>query len=217
MTKGKGGHSMQQEFHATGKERKKLVEAISNFTQQKAEYQYTPTYAYKIDKYNVDKHGTLIAPNIPNDLITYLKGLGFKPRPAAIQLNISFNRNQFTETALTNLKQLLWAKGSLIQHALNAPSLSIKEDKETIQLTGFPKVVPEKAFAYQQFINHLVDYAKGRKRVNVQPREYDNERYSFRCFLLRLGFIGKEYKETRRILLERLSGNTAFLHPEEVN
>lgn len=208
---------MQQEFNAIGKERKKLVEAISNFTQQKAEYQYTPTYAYKIGKYTVNKYGTLIAPSISTELMSYLKGLGFKPRSAAIQLNISFNRNQFTETALTNLKQLLWAKGSLIRHALNAPGLSIKEDGDSIQLTGIPKVVPEKVFAYQQFINNLVDYAQARKRVNAQPREYDNERYSFRCFLLRLGFIGKEYKETRRILLERLSGNTAFLHPEEVN
>lgn len=208
---------MKQEFHATGKERKKLVEAISNFTQQKAEYQYTPTYAYKIGEYTVDKHGTLIAPNIPNDLITYLKRQGFTAVEETVKLKTSFSQDQFTETALKNLKQLLWAKGSLIQHALNAPSISIKEDEKSIQLNGFPEAEPEKAAAYQQFINHLVDYAKARKRVNAQPREYNNERYSFRCFLLRLGFIGKEYKETRRILLERLSGNTAFLHPEEVN
>lgn len=61
---------MKQEFHATGKERKKLVEAISNFTQQKAEYQYTPTYAYKIGKYTVNKYGTLIAPSISTELMS---------------------------------------------------------------------------------------------------------------------------------------------------
>ena len=41
-------------------------------------------------------------------------------------------------------------------------------------------------------------------------QETDNEKYAFRCFLLRLGFIGSEYKEARKILLKNLSGNAAF-------
>jgi hypothetical protein len=38
----------------------------------------------------------------------------------------------------------------------------------------------------------------------------ENEKYTFRCFLLRLGFIGEEYKETRKVLLKNLSGSSAF-------
>ena len=38
----------------------------------------------------------------------------------------------------------------------------------------------------------------------------DNEKYTFRCFLLRLGFIGNEYKQSRKILLRNLSGSSAF-------
>ena len=34
--------------------------------------------------------------------------------------------------------------------------------------------------------------------------------YAFRCFLLRLGFIGEEYKAERKILLSKLSGSSAF-------
>ena len=34
--------------------------------------------------------------------------------------------------------------------------------------------------------------------------------YAFRCFLLRLGFIGSEYKAERKILLKNLSGSSAF-------
>ena len=34
--------------------------------------------------------------------------------------------------------------------------------------------------------------------------------YAFRCFLLRLGFIGDEYKAVRKILLANLSGSSAF-------
>jgi len=35
----------------------------------------------------------------------------------------------------------------------------------------------------------------------------ENEKYPFRCFLLKLGFIGNEYKAARKILLARLEGN----------
>ena len=37
-----------------------------------------------------------------------------------------------------------------------------------------------------------------------------NEKYTFRCFLLRLGFIGPEYKDERKILLRNLSGSSAY-------
>ena len=33
---------------------------------------------------------------------------------------------------------------------------------------------------------------------------------SQRCFLLRLGYIGNDYKADRKILLKRLSGSSAF-------
>ena len=41
-------------------------------------------------------------------------------------------------------------------------------------------------------------------------KEVENEKYAFRCFLLRLGFIGDDSKVARRILLQNLSGNSAF-------
>jgi hypothetical protein len=39
---------MEINFNVHGQQRKKLVEQIAEYTQQKAEYQYTPTYAYQI-------------------------------------------------------------------------------------------------------------------------------------------------------------------------
>ena len=47
-------------------------------------------------------------------------------------------------------------------------------------------------------------------RVTAKEKEVDNEKYAFRCFLLRLGFIGEEYKTERKILLKNLSGSSAF-------
>ena len=48
------------------------------------------------------------------------------------------------------------------------------------------------------------------KRISATEKFAENEKYAFRCFLLRLGFIGSEYKEERKILLENLSGSSAF-------
>ena len=43
----------------------------------------------------------------------------------------------------------------------------------------------------------------------------DNMRYSFRVFLLGLGFIGDEFKNYRAHLLKHLTGNIAWRHPED--
>ena len=52
--------------------------------------------------------------------------------------------------------------------------------------------------------------AKNSKRITATDKPTDNEKYAFRCFLLRLGFIGDEYKTARKILLRNLEGNGAF-------
>jgi hypothetical protein len=52
--------------------------------------------------------------------------------------------------------------------------------------------------------------ARNQKRISAKEKEVDNEKYAFRCFLLRLGFIGDEFKTDRKILLRNLSGSTAF-------
>ena len=57
-----------------------------------------------------------------------------------------------------------------------------------------------------------VDFVRQLKKV-VQSgifKPVENEKYAFRCFLLRLGFIGDEFKADRKVLLQNLSGSTAF-------
>lgn len=51
---------------------------------------------------------------------------------------------------------------------------------------------------------------KKQKRINSTENSIENEKYAFRCFLLRLGFIGAEYKDERKILLQNLSGTSDF-------
>ena len=48
------------------------------------------------------------------------------------------------------------------------------------------------------------------KRVTMKEEKMENEKYEFRCFLLRLRFIRDEYKVARKVLLRHLSGNSAW-------
>ena len=63
---------------------------------------------------------------------------------------------------------------------------------------------------YTHLIAALCDMARNQKRITAREKVTDNDKYAFRCFLLRLGFIGAEFKEERKILLRNLSGNSAF-------
>lgn len=63
---------------------------------------------------------------------------------------------------------------------------------------------------YTHLIAALCDMARNQKRITAKEKITDNDKYAFRCFLLRLGFIGAEFKDERKILLRDLSGNSAF-------
>ena len=69
---------------------------------------------------------------------------------------------------------------------------------------------PEEIRAFDRFICPLCEMARNAKRVTAKVHPNDNAKYAMRCFLLRLGFIGEEYKETRKILLRNLAGSSAF-------
>ena len=59
----------------------------------------------------------------------------------------------------------------------------------------------------------IIKLAKRLHRVTVTERATDNPRYTFRCFLLRLGFIGEDYKKVRKYLMKGIPGNGSKRHP----
>ena len=126
-------------------------------------------------------------------------------------LTISLPRENFSAAALDNLDRLLESKGSLIRKAFGIEEAvyTLTDDRLTFAwLTG--DITPEKAKACRDFIGRLCEMAKHQKRVTAKSRAVANEKYAFRCFLLRLGLIGAEYKTTRKILLRNLSGSAAW-------
>lgn len=103
------------------------------------------------------------------------------------------------------------AKGNLIRKALGTEDLTIEVTDTKVSFPWFPGIpTPDEMKAYDTFICKLCEMARNQKRINAKEKEVDNEKYAFRCFLLRLGFIGAEYKAERKILLRNLSGSSAF-------
>ena len=59
-------------------------------------------------------------------------------------------------------------------------------------------------------ISALCEMAKKQKRAITKECSMENEKFTMRLFLIRLGFIGDEYKAARKILLRNLSGNSSW-------
>lgn len=111
------------------------------------------------------------------------------PTGVAIQMPLSI----FTESQLQNLYALVAAKGSLIKKALGVDELPINIVDKKLDFPWFPKYEsPDEVKAYMHLVTALCDMARNQKRITAKEKPVDNDKYAFRCFLLRLGFIGDE-------------------------
>lgn len=218
-------HIMKNEIRFTlkSKQRPKLAQEIGNILGTAPHYERVPSCAYDIAGYRLDKEGVLHIPEgaeeITKDLILQLRERGFQDDAEITEevpvqqdkLTIAIPRESLTDTALENLQKITANKQTLFQRAFRMDSTEIEITDEKINFTWFPYTVDgDDIAAYTQFISRLCDMARDAKRVSSKPTETDNDKYAFRCFLLKLGFIGKEYKTARKILLRNLTGNSAF-------
>ena len=124
---------------------------------------------------------------------------------------VSIPRSVFTETGRKNLDAFLASKGHLIQKAFNIEKATYTLTDETIKFAWFHgKIAEDTVRAYTDFIGKLCEMAQKQKRAVAREKPTENEKYTFRCFLLRLGMIGDAYKMSRKILLQNLTGSSAF-------
>lgn len=221
-------------FNVTKDGRKAMVQAIEKEIGGKAKYLGVPSCAYQIGSFTVGKNGELefgdfddideVAPIIdacveatgvsPAEWDNNEKGAkeaDCEPNKGAesedIGLTVSIPLNK---VAVRNLTSLLDAKGNLIRKALGITDLRIEVEEDKVSFPWFEEVEPDEALAYTKFIAALCEMSVNQKRITAKPKENENEKYAFRCFLLRLGFIGDEYKADRKILLSKLEGSSAF-------
>ena len=210
-------------FTLESKQRPKLAQEIGNILGTVPHYERVPSCAYDIVGYRLDKEGVLHIPEgaeeTAKDLILQLRERGFQDDAEITEevpvqqdkLTIVIPRESLTDTALENLQKIIANRQTLFQRAFRMDSTEIEITDEKINFTWFPYIADsDEIAAYTQFISRLCDMARDAKRVSSKPTETDNDKYAFRCFLLRLGFIGKEYKSARKILLRNLTGNSAF-------
>ncbi len=115
------------------------------------------------------------------------------------------------EAALANLDRIIEGKGNLIRKAIGTDSLAYEVTDSKVLFPWFTlSGDADEVLAYTQLISKLVEQARTAKRVTMKEKKVENEKYAFRCFLLRLDFIGDEYKAARRVLLKNLEGNSAW-------
>jgi len=122
--------------------------------------------------------------------------------------------NDLDEHARHNLDAVIGGKATLFKAAFQTENLDYGETQGKLTFPWFkfssPESMTDETNAYMLFLTKLVTYAKESKRVTVKDKAVENPRYAFRCFLLRLGFIGQKYKVARKILLKNLSGNSSW-------
>ena len=218
---------MEIKFDVKGDSRKDMVKVISDTLWIKAEYQYTPTYNYVIGDYTVTKDGTLIFPDEvnPDEVLKALAANAFYPvdedkaddkkaqgEPAGLTIEIPADKVN-TE----NLQKLLDAKGWLFRKALGIESLAFEVTGDKVSFPWFSHTAPDLTTAYTQFVSAICRMSVEQKRITSREKSVTNEKYAFRCFLLRLGFIGDEYKQSRKLLLANLDGSSAFKAVKQQN
>lgn len=219
-------HIMRNEIRFTleSKQRPKLAQEIGKILGTAPHYERVPSCAYDIAGYRLDKEGVLHIPEgaeskMVEYLIRQLRENGFQDDAEVIEdvavqqdkLTIAVPREIYTDTALENLQKIIENKQTLLQRAFQTDSTEVEITEQKINFAWFLYTEDgDEIAAYTQFISRLCDMAKDAKRVSSKPTETDNDKYAFRCFLLRLGFIGNEYKTARKILLRNLTGNSAF-------
>lgn len=224
---------MEIRYNVTGAKRKELVKVIADATGARAEYKFMPTCNYEIDYFTVTKDGTLLFDDRADSeeveqVLETIAAAGFEceahdgeklpteeeskaidtaPQGEPVGLTVEF---PLDKVAVGNLTKLLDAKGNLIRKALGITDLHIEVLDDRVAFPWFAQVDADSSAAYTHFISALCEMSRNAKRVTATEKPVENEKYAFRCFLLRLGFIGSEYKAERKILLKNLTGSSAF-------
>ena len=210
-------------YKITGKQRKQLAEDISVALHAIPKYMGYPTCNYQIGDCTLERDGKLIIPECVADetataLLEHLRSRGYVGKAVETEdrLTISMPRDPFTNTEIETLQQIVIARVPLLKKAFLADSLEAVVTDTTVSFPRFPFTAePDQVNAYSAFVTKLCDIAKRQKRVVATPAETDNDKYTFRCFLLQLGFIGDEYKIARKVLLKNLTGNSAFRYGDQ--
>ena len=124
---------------------------------------------------------------------------------------IEVSHSGFTPETEENLRRIIASKAPLLKKALETDSLEIVFTEDALCFQWFTlHGIDGESDAYNRLVTAMCKMAKEQKRVVAKECVADNEKFAMRLFLIRLGFIGDEYKTARRILLRNLTGNGSW-------
>lgn len=212
-------------FNVDGEGRKAMVRAIEKKTGFRPHYLGMPSAAYEIGDYTVGRNGELSFPDETDVEITSavidacVMATGVSPEEweqnsegeMEEKNGLAIQMPMMTGDELSRLEALIASKESLLRKAIGTDSLIVGEKEGKLDFAWFKaKADPDEVKAYMDLVTALCRTAKEAKRITGKDKQVENEKYAFRCFLLRLGFIGDEFKTSRKVLLKNFSGSSAF-------
>ena len=217
-------------FDLSGRTRKELVKAISEITGERAVYKFMPTSAFEIGFFTVTREGKLEFCDRSDDTaaVTETEKVSEETEimaqcetqgntaPTAEnngidRFSISMSRDFFDERTLNKLDRTIENKGELFKMAFKTDDLSYKVTDDRVIFDWFPfSGESGEGLAYSSFIDLLTKSLKEQKRVNASKAQTENPKFAMRVYLIKLGMVGDEYKQTRKILLRHLAGSSAF-------
>lgn len=205
-------------FNVTGEKRKAMVKAIEKETGIKPVYLKVPSCAYQIGSYKVGKNGELEfndevnteeSANIidacvlatsehPEEWDSNATDEVKEPQTEDLGLTVAIPLEQ---VKVENLTAIITSKATLIKKALGVENLQITVDSEKVSFHWFTEGLDEDRLqTYTKFIAALCKMSITQTRAQAKEKKVENEKYAFRCFLLRLGFVGTEFKADRKQL-----------------
>ena len=215
-------------INAKGAERKRLVNTISQWLGEDAHYCGAPLFEYAIGRFIVGKDGDLsfsdlVDEEVAERLLHHIYDEGFEIDQTEIEeettgYSIQIPAKDYGLNAMQNLEKIIESKATLFKKVFQRETFEVRLIEDRLDFAWFsPDSTPEELQAYMKFITALCNMAKTQSRISAKEKEVENEKYAFRCFLLRLGFIGDEYKIDRKVLLKNLSGSSAHKRIKEAN
>ena len=200
----------------SGQERKVIAAVLGEVMETPVIYAGVPSCAYEVAGWTISKEGFLISPLFDaedaSELKTVMDALRIAGVSADEKLEVQILAEGTDEAALSNLEQILKSKETLLRKSLDAQGEIAPRLEDGRLVFGFFKgtINKDEISACALLSIRIWKLAQVLKRVVAKEQAAENEKYAFRCFLLRLGFIGGQYRMERTVLLSRLAGNMAF-------
>lgn len=217
-------------------DRKEKVKILGKHLGIKPKYLGVPSFAYEIGDFTITREGTIIdKAGDEMKLDEILNSSEETTETDFDSIEISFPMEGHDERTIKNLLNMIYSKQSLIKKVFDCSENIVEKEliDEISTLESLSEILTtinkenckgidfndEKlTFNFingdiqtsSEFLSLLIKKAKELQYTSSKPIETDNDKYTFRTWLIRLGMIGPEYKAHRKTLLSSLTGSSAF-------